>query len=624
MQHNSHDPNDSGQQKRLIVAVILSIVVLFGFHFMFEKPRLEAQQAREQARQEVALSSGALTDDAAVAEAARAASGPIAREEALAQTSRISIRNDKISGSFPLQGNRLDDVQLLNYHETVDREEYVALFKPSGTKNAYYAEFGWIADGGQQDVPNADTIWERVGQHETLSVDQPVLLRWNNGAGLIFERRIEVDEDYLFTVTERVINEKDTPVTLHPYQLISRDGLPEDYISIFILHQGPIAYTGDDLEEYNYKKLEGGTRYTSESGWIGFTDKYWFASLVPSQDSEYTGRFIKTGPKDVYRARYQADVLGDAVTVMPNSSAENSFNIFVGAKELDVLNAYSSRPELHNINLSIDFGIWFFITKPFYVALKALSELFGHVAWGIILLTVLIRLVMYPLNNKSFRSMAAMKKIAPKLKKIQEKYKGEPQVLQTKIMELYQKEGVNPFSGCWPILLQIPIFFALYKVIMLDIDMRHAPFPGWIEDMSVMDPTSVFNLFGLLPYSVPDLLMIGAWPCLMGITMYLQRRLNPPPTDPMQAKIMAYMPFMFTIILAKFAAGLVIYWAWSNFLGVLQQYVIMRRMGVDVSLIKGYKKEAKAEEKETKETKELEKPKKPAAKKKPGKGKDKN
>lgn len=627
MQRNSIDPNDSGQQKRLIVAIVLSLLVLFGFHFLFERPRLEAQQAREQAREEASFDETARAGDADQAKTEK--SGPISREEALTQTQRISINNNKISGSLPLRGNRLDDIQLLNYYKTVDSEENVALFKPSGTERPYYAEFGWIAESGGLNLPKADTAWEVVGANE-LTADQPVLLRWDNGQGLIFERKFEVDEDYLFTVTDRIINQNDQPVTLYPYQLLSRGGLPEDYVKIFILHQGPIGYTGEDLNEYDYSDLEEGERFTADDGWVGFTDKYWFAGLIPPQGQEYKARFVQTGEGDLHKARFQTDIRGNAVTVMPEGSTENTFNIFVGAKELNVLTEYSKRPELRNLELSLDFGVLFFITKPLYLALKALSVWFGHVAWGIILLTVLIRFVLYPLNNKSFRSMAAMKKVTPKLKEIQAKHKEDPKVMQTKIMELYQKEKVNPFSGCWPVLLQIPIFFALYKVIMLDIDMRHAPFPGWIDDMSVMDPTSVFNLFGLLPYNVPELLVIGVWPCLMGVTMALQRRLNPPPTDPMQAKIMLYMPFLFTFILAKFAAGLVIYWTWSNTLGIIQQYIIMRRMGVDVSLVKGYKGDP-AEEKsdaESESTAEEESPapakKSKADKAKPKKGKKKD
>jgi YidC/Oxa1 family membrane protein insertase len=626
MQRNPIDPNDSGQQKRLIVAIVLSLLILFGFHFLFERPRLEAQQAREHARQEAAFDETARAGNADQVEE----SSSISREEALSQTRRINISNDKISGSLPLRGNRLDDIQLLNYYKTVDSKENVELFKPSGTERPYYAEFGWIAEGGGFNLPGKDTTWDVVGSNENLTAGQPVLLRWDNGQGLVFERKFEVDEHYLFTVTDRIINQNNQPVTLYPYQLLSRSGLPDDYMKIFILHQGPIGYTGEDLKEFDYSDLEEGERFTADAGWVGFTDKYWFAGLIPPQGKEYKARFVQTGAGNVEKARFQTDIRGEAVTVMPEGSTENTFNIYVGAKELNVLNEYSKRPELRNLELSLDFGILFFITKPFYLALKTLSTLFGHVAWGIIVLTVLIRFVLYPLNNKSFRSMAAMKKVTPKLKEIQAKHKEDPKVMQTKIMELYQKEKVNPFSGCWPVLLQIPIFFALYKVIMLDIDMRHAPFPGWIEDMSVMDPTSLFNMFGLLPYSVPELLTIGVWPCLMGVTMFLQRRLNPPPTDPMQAKLMFYMPFIFTVILAKFAAGLVIYWTWSNTLGIIQQYIIMRRMGVDVSLVKGYKGDPEAEKPDAKpenaEGKDALAPKKKteANKPKPKKGKKKD
>ena len=578
------DPNDSGQQSRLIAAIVLSIFVIFVFHYTFERPRIEAQKAALEAEQSA--------DQAQAPALAGEDKGdinqtPRDRQVVLSETKRLHISNERLSGTFSTRGNRIDDLQLKGYHQTVERQDLVNLFSPSGAEKPYYAEFGWIAASRNADVvvPDQSTQWTIVNG-DTLTPDTPVSLRWDNGGGLVFERTISMDEDYLFEIVERVTNLNDSAVTLYPYQLLSRKGLPEDFLDFFILHQGPIGYTGEDLQELSYMDRED---YESDKGWAGFTDKYWFSSIIPPQGQKHGVRFLSAGSDRPAEARHQVDVLGGALTLEPGAVGETDFKLFAGAKELEVLNNYAAQPDMQNLNLAIDFGVLYLITKPLYLALGAFSEAMGHVAWGIILLTVLVRLILFPLNNKAFKSMAAMKIVAPKLKEIQEKHKGDTQTMQVKIMELYQKEKVNPFSGCWPMLLQIPIFFALYKVILLDIDLRHAPFPGWIDDMSVADPTSIFNLFGLLPYEVPSLLMIGAWPCLMGITMMLQRRLNPPPSDPMQARIMGLMPYFMTVILASFSAGLVIYWTWSNLLGVLQQYVIMRRMGADVSLIKGYR-----------------------------------
>ena len=584
---NRQPQQDPGQHKRMIVAIVLSLAVLFIFHYTVEKPRIEAQKAREAEQQTAELQANLETDSpiATVTE-----SRILTRDEILTETQRLPIANEYVDGTLSLTGTRIDDVRLSRYYETIEDVNPVALLSPSGTENPYYAELGFIPENRDMPVPSQSTQWTLTSDINALGAGDTAVMQWDNGQGLTFERRVALDEHYLFTVTDRVMNTGAEAVTLYPYQLLSRKGLPDDYVELFILHQGPINFADGNLEELDYDDLEETQTFSNKGGWVGFTDKYWVSALIPDQQETYKSRFVRSGPEDENQARYQADLMAGAMTVLPGQAEEMTTRVYAGAKRLAVFDEYRDVPGMKNLDLSIDFGIWAFITKPLYMALSFLSEAFGHVAWGIIVLTVLIRLALYPLNSKSFRSMAAMKKVAPKLKEIQEKHKGDTKAMQMKIMELYQREKVNPLSGCWPMLLQIPIFFALYKVVMLDIDMRHAPFPGWIEDMSVMDPTSIFNLFGLLPYAVPGFLMIGAWPILMGLTMAAQRRLNPPPSDPMQAKLIKYMPLFFVFILSKFAAGLVIYWTWSNFLGLLQQYVIMRREGVDVSLIKGYKK----------------------------------
>ena len=545
MNRNQPGQQDPGQQKRMLIAIILSLVVLFAFHFAFERPRIEAQKAREAARATAELQE-ALGTDTRIEDVT--GTEIYTRAEILEHTDRVPISNEYIDGTIPLTGTRIDDIRLLKHFETVERVNPVALFSPSGTDKPYYAEFGFIPENRDIPVPSEDTRWQVEGDMAGLTPDSPIIMQWDNGQGLTFERKITISDDYLFTVTDRVINTGEETVTLYPYQLLSRKGLPADYMKLFILHQGPISFSQGELEEMSYNDLEEMQTFQNTGGWVGYADKYWVAALIPEQGESYKARFVKTGPEDLEQARYQTDVMAGAMTVLPGQAEEVTTRLFAGEKRLSIFEGYKNVEGLKNLDLSIDFGIWAIITEPLYRALSFLSAFFGHVAWGIIVLTVLIRLVLFPLNSKSFRSMAAMKRVAPKLKEIQEKHKGETQVMQMKIMELYQREKVNPLSGCWPILLQIPIFFALYKVVMLDIDMRHAPFPGWIEDMSVMDPTSIFNLFGLLPWAVPAFLMIGAWPCLMGLTMAAQRRLNPPPTDPIQAKMIKYMPLFFVFI----------------------------------------------------------------------------
>ncbi len=589
MQHRSpiNDPNDQATRMRYIVAIVLSIFVIFGFHYTVEKPRQEAKRAYLEAAEKAEAER--LEREAAEAAAMAELSQGEVEEVIVIPAERIDIDNGRVAGSFSTKGNRIDDLRLLDYMTEVDGDIPVTLFSPSDTEKPYYAEFGWISNVASVAVPDADTVWTRVGG-QSLNQESDVTLVWNNGAGLEFQRTISLDENYMFTVSERVTNTSGAPVTLYPYQLLSRQGIPEDYLGFFILHEGPIAYINDELQELGYDDTFDAEEYTNvNDGWLGFTDRYWFTSLIPQEGSEFTGRFVsKGGDRKMTEGRHQADVRGGAVTVGVNDAQEISFQLFAGAKELDVLNGYAKQEWLKNINLSIDFGVLYLLTKPLYFILSTISAASGLVWVGLIGLTILLRLAMFPLTNKSFRSMAKMKKVAPQMKELQKQHKDDPKVMQMKLFELYQKEGVNPMSGCWPILLQIPIFFALYKVILLDIELRHAPFPGWIEDMSVQDPTTVFNLFGLFPYDVPSVMMIGAWPCLMGLSMIMQKRLNPKPADKTQAMVMTYMPYFMTIILAKFAAGLVIYWTTSNLIGMLQQYVIMRKMGVKVSLIKGH------------------------------------
>lgn len=590
---NPNNPNGLGPQDymRMLVAMALTFIILVIFNKYFMPPPKQ-QTVVEQA---ASVSVPAVEQPFA----------PRLRGDLIAESldDRVLIETDKVKGSISLKGGRIDDVSLAQYKTALDNPQDVALFSPSGSNLAFYAEFGWAGNNmGNNALPSANTKWSLASDSAPrLTVETPVKLVWDNGQGMTFERDIAIDEHYMFTITQRIINNSDKSVTLHPYQLLSRHGIPSDVVDFFVLHEGLIGYLAEEMQEIDYNDLrkDGTEDFKTRGGWTGFVDKYWFAGLIPHQDRRFTANYVHSEKTLQGPEKFQADLLGDAVQIQKGVTVENKFNLFAGAKELAVVDLYQEEMEIKNFDLVFDYGIWFIITKPFMHVLTFLTGIFGHVGWAILAFTVLVRLALYPLNNKSFRSMAGMRKVGPKLQEIQAKYKDDRVKMQEQIFALYQKEGVNPFSGCWPILLQIPIMFALYKVIMMDIDMRHAPFWGWIDDMSVQDPTSLFNLFGLLPYNVPEFLLIGAWPCLMGVTMILQRRMQPPVTDKTSAMIANTMPYFFAFIMAKFAAGLVIYWTWSNLLGIIQQYVIMRRMGVEVSLISGH-----GDRKKTKEAKE--------------------
>ena len=510
------------------------------------------------------------------------------RPSALAATPRVPINTSRIEGSINLAGGRLDDLRLKDYRETVDPDSpTIILFSPSGAPDPYYAEFGWVG-GGQGDdklqVPGADTVWEIDGAGE-LTEDTPVTLTWTNDAGVVFTRTFAVDENYMFTVTQGVRNETKNAITLYPYGLISRHGTPE-VSGFFVLHEGPIGVFGTEgLEEYSYKDLvEDGpiTPEKTDEGWLGFTDKYWAATLIPNPGAQFQPRLSATerGGKPIY----QTDFLEDAVVVQPGQSGEARNLLFAGAKEVQVINSYKAALGIEKFDLLIDWGWFYFLTKPMFFALDFFYKLVGNFGVAILIVTVLVKAIFFPLANKAYVSMSKMKKLQPEMVKLRERYKDDRVKQQQAMMEIYKKEKINPVSGCIPIIIQIPVFFALYKVILVTIEMRHAPFFGWIQDLSAPDPTTIFNLFGLIPWDPPSMLMIGIWPLIMGVTMWLQMKMNPTPPDATQAMIFNWMPVIFTFMLASFPAGLVIYWAWNNSLSVLQQALIMRRQGVKIEL----------------------------------------
>lgn len=569
------------EQRNLILAIVLSVVILFGFQWLYPSkppaPAPEQQQGQQQAGVPPVPQSG----NAAAPSAAPVPTATESRAAALDATRRIPVRTGKVQGSIALTGARLDDLTLTEHRETTDpNSPAIVLLSPLGAPHPYYAEFGWVpADPGVK-TPNADTVWALAPGSSELTADGKVVLSWDNGAGLRFVRTYSVDENYMFGVEQRVENYGDKPVTLHPYGLISRSGTPATS-GMYILHEGPLGVFDGTLKESKYSDLakEGTIREKTTGGWAGITDKYWLTALVPDQKAELTGRFVheSQGTTD----RYQVDFTGGPVTVAPNAAANADFHMFAGAKQVTLLDAYAEKYGISRFDLAIDFGWFYFLTKPFFYLLQMFHSALGNMGLAILGLTVLIKAAMFPLANKSYASMSKMKKLQPEMKKLQERFPEDKMRLQQEMMALYKREKVNPVSGCLPMVVQIPVFFALYKVLFVTLEMRHAPFYGWIHDLSAPDPTTVFNLFGLIPWDpasvLPAFLHLGVWPLIMGVTMWLQQKLNPQPTDPVQAKMMSFLPIIFTFLLGNFAAGLVIYWAWSNTLSILQQWVIMRR-----------------------------------------------
>ncbi len=568
-------------QKNMILAIVLSVLILLGFQFFVEQPKIDQQ--RQQQEQQPSGSSPPVPGQGIAPLPGVPGSGTAAaannREAALALTQRVRIETPRIQGSIALKGARIDDVVLTDYRETLDdKSPPIHLLDPNGLQRPYYAEFGWVGASGSTTVlPTPETVW--TADASTLTPDRPVTLSWSNGQGLTFERVVSIDRDYLFTVAQRVVNEGTDAVVVYPYGLISRGGTPE-IVDFYILHEGPLGVFDDTLTEVDYTELQedGDIERTATGGWIGITDKYWLAALVPGQGQQWTYNFRHSQRNQ--DDRYQVDFLGQPQSVAPGQSITAESRLFAGAKEVKLLDGYEERFGIANFDLAIDFGWFYFLTKPFFYVLTWLNAVLGNFGLAILGLTVIIKLVFFPLANKSYKSMAKMKEMTPKLQEMREKYGDDRQRLNEEMMALYKREKINPAAGCLPILIQIPVFFALYKTLFVSIEMRHAPFYGWIEDLSAPDPTSMFNLFGLIPWDPPQFLMIGAWPLLMGLTMFLQQKLNPQPTDPVQAKVFMFLPIMFTFLLGHFAAGLVIYWTWNNLLSIAQQWLIMRKMGI--------------------------------------------
>ena len=568
--------------KNFILAIVLSMAIIFGWQYFYAKPLADKVQQEATPAQTTTTAATTAQVPGAVQPAVA-----ITREQALANSPRVKIETPELQGSINLAGAQLDDLHLVKYRETINSASpTIVLLSPAGTPNAFFAEQGFVgATGTTAKLPDAKTIWT-AEPNAVLGVEKPVTLTWDNGAGLIFTRQISIADHYVFSVTQAVENKTAAPVALIPYARIQRQDTPT-IAGYYVFFEGMLGFLGDKLQEVKYKDVVGATeptRVDSDGGWVGFTDKYWAATLIPDQTRAISSSFQHQlqNNRDVYQTDYLAK---DALIVQPGAKALYQDQLFAGAKVVRTIQAIGDKYQVKRFDLMIDWGWFGYITKPMFYLLEFIKGIVGSFGIAILIATVLVKLAVFPLANKSYASMSKMKKLQPEMAKLKELYPDDKAKQQQGMMELYKREKVSPISGCLPVVVQIPVFFSLYKVILTSIELRHAPFFGWVHDLSAADPTNLFTLFGLIPWSPPLFLSLGVWPILMGITMWVQMRLNPTPPDPMQASRFNWMPIMFTFMLGSFPVGLVIYWAWSNSLSILQQSVIMKRNGVDIDLL---------------------------------------
>ena len=497
----------------------------------------------------------------------------LSREDALKENDRIKFENDNIIGSISLKGATIDDLTFKDYNVELNGNESVKLLNPRNVDDGYVIESGFVTNNKNIDIPNASTLW-KISGNNILKVNNPIKLSWSNNQGITFEKHISLDDQFLFTIKEKIINKSDKSYNFYSYGQIIRNELPE-ISGFYILHEGFLSVLDDELIEEDYDDIQE-KKFTqiAQEGFVGISDKYWITSIIPQKGKEFKTTFDY---KNKFRANY---ISTQGAEVGPNSSFEEKIQIITAAKRVNIIDGYAEKLNINKFDLVIDWGFMYFITKPLFFALDYFFKLLGNYGLAIIAVTVCIRLAFFPLANFSFKSMGKMKLLAPEMARLKELHKDDKMKLQQAMMALYKKEKVNPMSGCLPILVQIPVFFAFYKILFVTLEMRHMPFYGWIKDLSDRDPTSIFNLFGLIPWDPPSFLLIGAWPIIMGITMFIQQKLNPTPPDPIQAKIFMFFPLFLTVILAPFAAGLVIYWSFNNIFTMIQQYIVQRKMTI--------------------------------------------
>ena len=580
--------------KNLILAVVASIAIILTFQLFAPPPPPPAEKSETAqpapgtpglpsapAGQTVPAIPSTAQPPATTAVPALPGAAPATTarpQQTLSRVPRIRIRSPRITGSISLVGAKFDDLTLRDYRETVEPDsKNIRLLLPFNGKSPYFAQFWWLSNDTK--VPDANTRW--TANRNTLTPDTPVTLTWENSDKVKFSQRIALDANYMFTITQRVENKGQKTATVFPFGQIMRSGTP-DVLDFYILHEGLIGVFDGNLSELDYDDVQDSKeiKNVSTGGWTGITDKYWLTALIPDQKTKTNTRYTNSVEQGV--DRYRVDFIAPVATVPPGGAADSTNRLFAGAKEANLVESYREELGIERFDLVIDWGWFPFLTKPIFQVLIVFTEWLGNMGLSILLLTVLIKLAFFPLANKSYRAMSKMKELQPEMMKIRDRFKEDRAKMNQEVMALYKREKANPASGCLPILPQIPVFFALYKVLFVTIEMRHTPFFGWIQDLSAADTLTFVNLFGLIPWTPPDFAVIGVWPILMGLTMYFQQKLNPAPTDPTQAKIFMFLPFIFTIMLARFPSGLVIYWTWNNGLSILQQYVIMRRAGVAI------------------------------------------
>ena len=560
------------ENRNVIIAVILSTAILIGWSMYFENPD-EAQRKRLELQGKTETQTNIQKPETPQTAKTNPTKG-ISRSDALKETDRVFIENSNLSGSISLRGALIDDIILKNYRETLDKSSKpIVVLSPKKSEDGYFVESGWATTKSDVKVPDNNSVWQ-IREGKKLTPSSPVTLEWNNREGVVFSKKIEVDDKYLFKITETIRNEKSKTIELFHYSQITKNTKPNTE-NFYILHEGLIGVVDKNLKEETYSTIEKEKKtYTGKSGWFGITDKYWMSAIIPESGKSFKGEYSFANS---YKANF---IISEPTIANPQKSTSNTLKIFIGAKEVYPIDNYTDKEKIDRFDLSIDWGWFYFITKPLFFVIDYIFKIVGNFGVAIIILTLLVRILFFPLNNYSFKSMAKMKVLQPEMLRIKELYKDDVKRTQQEMMALYKREKVNPLSGCLPILVQIPIFFAVYKMLFVTLEMRHAPFFGWIKDLSAADPTTIFNLFGLIPWNPPSFLMIGVWPILMGITMYFQMKLNPTPPDPIQAKIFAFFPLIMTVMLATFPSGLVVYWTVSNVLTMAQQYYIMKKTTV--------------------------------------------
>ena len=569
------------ENKNALLAIVLSIIIIMLFEVLYSGSERDNDLESEITEDASSISETEITKSAEnlpIPKIKKSSSGISLKESVpknRKESARIKINSLKLKGSINLTGMRIDDLQLIEYKTDLDENspDVTVLFPPNDT-SGFFLQTGWVGETNDISLPDKNTQW--VSDEDEISSNKSVRLTWDNGKKILFEQNIHLDDNYVFSITQRVVNNSSREIKIFPYGLISRKGTPET-LGFFILHEGPVGVVNDQLKEIDYDELKENEKFNevAKGGWMGFTDKYWLTSFMLPQNRSAEVRAFHT-VDEIKEDIYQIDYLLSQKSIKPGQEVETITRFFVGPKSIELLDSYSEEFSIPKFDLAIDFGWFYFLTKPLFYLMKFLYGIIGNYGVVILAITAIIRILLFPLANKQFASMNHMKEVQPEIVKLRERFADDKARLNQEMMKLYKEKKINPAAGCLPIFIQIPIFFALYKVLFVAIEMRQAPFFGWITDLSVPDPTSMFNLFGLLPFTPPDFLSIGVWPLLMGLSMYIQQKLSPTPPDPIQAKVFMFLPIFFTILLANFPSGLVIYWFFNNVLSIAQQSYLMK------------------------------------------------